>query len=140
MGRIIALDYGRKRTGVAVTDSLQISANGLETVPTHQIFDFLNSYFSKEKVDKVLVGYPVQMNNQPSESVIFVNGFIKQFKKLYPTIELEPVDERFTSKMAFRAMIDGGATKKQRQDKSLVDKISAVIILQTYLESKQSGI
>ena len=138
MGRILALDYGRKRTGIAVTDNLQLIANGLDTLPTHQLFNFLESYFKKESVEKVIIGYPVQMNNKPSESVVYVDSFLKKFRKQFPEVVIETVDERFTSKMAFQAMIDGGLKKKQRQDKAMVDKISAVIILQTYLESKQN--
>ncbi|MBN1116489.1 MAG: Holliday junction resolvase RuvX [Bacteroidales bacterium] len=138
MGRILALDYGRKRTGIAVTDNLQLIANGLDTVPTYQLFSFLESYFKAEKVEKVIIGYPIQMNNKPSESVVFVDSFLKKFRKQFPDISIETVDERFTSKMAFQAMIDGGLKKKQRQDKAMVDKISAVIILQTFLESKQN--
>jgi putative holliday junction resolvase len=137
MGRILAIDYGRKRTGIAVTDPLQMIATALETVPSHTIIDYLKAYFSKEKVDEVVVGYPKQMNNLPSESVIYVDAFVKQFRKNFPDMLLNLADERFTSKMAFQTMIDGGLKKQQRQDKSLIDKISATIILQSYLESKQ---
>lgn len=135
MGRIIAIDYGKKRTGLAVTDPLKIIANGLETVPTHKLWDFLAQYFKKEEVEKVVIGYPRQMNNQPSESVAFVQPFINRFKKGYPQIPIDLFDERFTSKMAFQTMIDAGLGKKDRQNKCLVDKISATIILQDYLES-----
>lgn len=138
MGRIIAIDYGRKRTGIAVTDSLQLIANGLQTVPSHTIIDFLNDYFNKEQVDEVVVGYPRQLNNQPSESVVFVNEFLNRFKKKFPNVSLQLYDERFTSKMAFQAMIDGGLKKKQRRDKAMIDKVSATILLQSYLESKQN--
>lgn len=138
MGRILAIDYGRKRTGIAVTDPMQMIANGLETVPSHTIIDFLKSYFLKEKVDEVVVGYPKQMNNKPSESVTFVNEFIKKFKKAFPDRELHLADERFTSKLAFQAMIDGGLKKEQRKDKALIDKVSATIILQSYMEMKQN--
>jgi putative Holliday junction resolvase len=137
MGRILAIDYGRKRTGIAVTDPLQMIATALETVPSHTIINYLKTYFSKEKVDEVVVGYPKQMNNLPSESVIYVDAFVKQFRKNFPDMLLNLADERFTSKMAFQTMIDGGLKKQQRQDKSLIDKISATIILQSYLESKQ---
>jgi putative Holliday junction resolvase len=135
----MAIDYGRKRTGVAVTDPMQIIASGLDTIPSHSLMDFLKMYFSKEVVDEVVVGYPKQMNNTPSESVIFVDAFIKQFKKKFPEKELHLADERFTSKMAFQTMIDGGLKKKQRQNKALIDKISATIILQSYLEFKSNN-
>lgn len=140
MGRILAIDYGRKRTGIAVTDPLQLIANGLETVPSHTVIDFLKNYFHKEIVDEVVVGYPKQMNNKPSESVTFVNSFVKQFKKVFPDRELQLVDERFTSKMAFQAMIDGGIKKERRKDKALIDKVSATIILQSYLEMRKNKI
>jgi putative Holliday junction resolvase len=138
LGRILALDYGKKRTGVAVTDSLQIIANGLNTVLSHDLIDFLKDYFSKEEVDKVVIGYPMQMNNQPSENVIYINRFIKKFLKIFPDKEIVQFDERFTSKMAFQAMIDGGVKKQKRRDKALIDKISATIILQSFLESQKS--
>jgi putative holliday junction resolvase len=133
MGRILAIDYGRKRTGLAVTDILKIIANGLETVPTHKLEDFLTGYFAKEDVEKVVIGYPKQLNNQPSEAVIYVDAFLKRFKKLFPDKEYVLVDERFTSKMAFQAMIDGGVKKQDRKNKALIDKVSATIILQEYL-------
>lgn len=135
MGRILAIDYGRKRTGIAVTDPLQMIANGLETIPTHKLEDFLADYFKKEQVDKVIIGYPKKMNNQPSEAVLYINSFLKRFKKLFSGMEIIQVDERFTSKIAFQAMIDGGIKKQQRRDKALIDKISATIILQDYLNS-----
>ncbi|MDX8340918.1 Holliday junction resolvase RuvX [Draconibacterium sp. IB214405] len=138
MARILAIDYGRKRTGLAVTDPGQIIANRLTTVPTHTIWDFLKDYFQKEEVETVVVGYPKQMNNEASESVRFINPFLKRFQKVYPTIKLEIYDERFTSKMAFQTMIDGGLKKQKRQDKALVDAISATIILQNYLEQKRN--
>lgn len=138
MGRILSIDYGRKRTGLAVTDPEQIIANRLTTVPTHTIWDFLKDYFSKEKVETVVVGYPKQMNNQASESVRFINPFLKRFQKVFPDVNLEIYDERFTSKMAFQTMIDGGLGKKKRQDKAMVDAISATIILQNYLEQKRN--
>lgn len=139
MGRILAIDYGRKRTGIAVSDPLQMIANGLETVPTHTLIDFLKDYFAKEIVDTVVVGYPKQLNNQPSQSVVFVNEFLKKFEKIFPERDLQLVDERFTSKLAFQAMIDGGVKKQQRRNKALVDKISATIILQSYLEAKENN-
>ncbi|MBN2486681.1 MAG: Holliday junction resolvase RuvX [Bacteroidales bacterium] len=138
MGRILAIDYGRKRTGLAVTDPMQMIATGLDTIPSHTVIDFLKAYFAKEQVDEVVVGYPLQMNNTPSESVTFVNAFAKSFGKHFPDRVLQFADERFTSKMAFQAMIDGGLKKSRRQDKELVDKISATIILQSYLELKQN--
>ncbi|WP_319272791.1 Holliday junction resolvase RuvX [uncultured Draconibacterium sp.] len=139
MARILAIDYGKKRTGLAVTDPGQIIANRLTTVPTHTIWDFLKEYFEKEKVETVVVGYPKQMNNQASESVRFINPFLKKFQQKYPEIKLEIYDERFTSKMAFQTMIDGGLKKQKRQDKALVDAISATIILQNYLEQKRNS-
>ena len=131
----MAIDFGQKRVGVAVTDPLQIIANGLDTVPSAKIWDFLNEYLTKEQVDCFIVGYPKKLNNENSESVKFVDPFIKKLKAIYPTIKVELFDERFTSKMAFQAMIDGGLSKKQRQNKALIDKISATIILQNYLDS-----
>ena len=133
MGRIMAIDYGRKRVGIAVTDELQLIANGLTTVAAHEIFPFLRSYLQKEKVDSIAVGEPKQMNNQPSESLQFIIPFVIKLKKEFPGIPVEMVDERFTSKMAFQTMIDAGLKKKDRQNKELVDTISATIILQSYL-------
>lgn len=138
MARILSIDYGRKRVGVAVTDPLQIIANRLDTIATHTIWDFLKEYFEKEKVETVVVGYPKQMNNQASEAVRYINPFLKKFQVQFPEIKLEIFDERFTSKMAFRTMIDGGLGKQKRQDKALVDSISATIILQGYLEQKRN--
>jgi putative holliday junction resolvase len=135
LGRILAIDYGRKRTGLAVTDPLKMIANGLETISSASLIEFLKKYFEKEKVETVVVGYPVQMNNQPSESVIFVEEFLKKFRKEFPEREIQLYDERFTSKMAFQAMIDGGLKKEQRKNKELIDKISATILLQSYMES-----
>ncbi|MCG8699880.1 MAG: Holliday junction resolvase RuvX [Bacteroidales bacterium] len=137
MGRIMAIDYGQKRVGIAVTDPLQMIANGLNTIHSQDIYDFLTDYFSKEKVELVLVGYPLQMNNKPSQSVQYINAFIKRFVKQFPGMPVKQVDERFTSKMAFQTMIDGGLKKKQRADKALVDKISATIMLQSYLDSNK---
>ncbi|MBN2610958.1 MAG: Holliday junction resolvase RuvX [Bacteroidales bacterium] len=135
MKRIIALDYGNKRVGVAVTDPLQLFASPLQTVATSEIFTFLNDYFGKEPVDVIVIGYPKKMNNQPSESVIYINPFIKKLEKTYPAKKIILTDERFSSKIAFQTMIDGGLKKKQRQDKAMVDKISAAIILQSYLDA-----
>lgn len=137
MGRIIAIDYGRKRTGVAVTDPLQMIANGLDTVPSGELIAFLKSYVSKEPVERFVVGLPKQMNNQPSENMQYVKAFVTQLQKALPDIPVDYFDERFTSVLAHRAMIDGGLKKKKRQEKALVDEISAVIILQSYLESKK---
>lgn len=138
MGRILAIDYGRKRVGIAVTDSLKMVANGLTTVSSKDIFNFLTSYLKKEDVECFVVGYPKQMNNQPSESIEYINTFIKQLKRKLPDIPVELIDERFTSKMAFQTMINGGLKKKARKNKALIDTISATIILQSFLE-KQGG-
>lgn len=137
MGRIIAIDYGRKRTGIAVTDTLQMIANGLTTVPSGELSKFLVDYVSKESVDRFVVGLPKQMNNMPSENLKYVEAFVSHLKRTIPHIPVEYYDERFTSVLAHKAMIDGGLKKKKRQDKSLVDEISAVIILQSYLENKK---
>jgi len=136
VARILAIDYGQKRVGLAVSDPLQMIATRLSTVPTHEIWIFLKDYFAKEIVDKVIVGYPMQMNNQPSQAVKYINPFLKKFQKDYPEMPLEQVDERFTSKMAFQTMIDAGLKKKDRQNKETVDGVSATIILQSYLEQK----
>lgn len=138
MGRILSIDYGKKRVGLAVTDPSQIIANRLTTVATHTIWDFLKEYFEKEQVEAVVVGYPKQMNNQPSEAVRYINPFLKKFQKIYPEMMLEIFDERFTSKMAFQTMIDGGLKKKKRRDKAMIDAVSATIILQSYLEQKRN--
>ncbi len=136
MSRILAIDYGKKRVGIAVTDPLQIIANSLTTIHSKDIWEFLSEYFKKEDVTCIVVGYPKQMNNQASEAVRFINPFVKKLSKMYPEKLIELVDERFTSKMAHQTMIDAGAKKKTRQNKALVDKISATIILQSYLEQK----
>ncbi len=135
MARILAIDYGKKRTGIAVSDPLQIIANSLATVGTHEIFDFLTSYFKKEDVSTIVVGYPKQMNNLPSEAVNYINPFIRKLKKIWPEKELVLMDERFTSKMAVQTMIEGGLKKSKRRDKALIDAISATIILQSYMDS-----
>jgi putative Holliday junction resolvase len=135
LGRILALDIGRKRTGVAVTDPLKILANGITTVSTGQIFDFLETYLKKEVVELFVVGMPKQMNNEPSESVKYVEPVINRLKKLYSQIPIILVDERFTSKIAHQTMIDGGVKKMDRRNKEMIDTISATIILQSYLES-----
>lgn len=136
MPRIVAIDYGIKRTGIAVTDELQIIASGLTTVPSETIMVFLKDYFSKENVAKVLIGEPKQMNGQPSESAAIIEQFVAKFTKEFPEMKVERVDERFTSKMAFQTMIDSGLKKKQRQNKALIDEIAATIILQDYLSRK----
>ena len=137
MSRILSIDYGKKKTGIAVTDPMQIIANGLTTVETSKIWEFLADYLSKNEVERLIIGLPKQMNNEPSESMKYINPFVGRFKKLYPNIPVEFEDERFTSKLAFQAMIDGGLKKKERQNKALVDEISATIILQSYLETKK---
>jgi len=136
MGRIMAIDFGKKRTGIAVTDELQLIANGLTTVASHEIYTFLKSYSQREKVDVFVIGEPRQMNNQPSESLQFIIPFVNRLKKEFPGIPVEMADERFTSKMAFQTMIDAGLKKKDRQNKELVDTISATIILQSYMERR----
>ena len=137
MSRIMAIDYGRKRTGVAVTDPLQLIANGLATVPSGELVKFIQSYMAKEPVELIVVGQPKQMNNEPSENMRYVQAFVTHLKRTLPQIPIEYYDERFTSVMAHQAMLDGGLRKKKRQEKALVDEISAVIILQAYLESKK---
>ncbi len=137
MARILALDYGNKRVGIAVTDPLQLIASGLQTVPSQDIFTFLSDYFTKEEVNEIVVGYPKKLNNQPSDAVKYVNPFLRKLEATYPSKKIILMDERFTSKIAFQSMIDGGLKKKQRQDKGLIDKISAAIILQSYLENRQ---
>ena len=136
MSRIIAIDYGIKRTGIAVTDDFQIIASGLITIPSETALSFLTDYFSKENVSVVLIGEPKQMNGQPSESTEIIEKFVQKFKSAFPEMKVERVDERFTSKMAFKTMIDSGLKKKQRQNKALVDEIAATIMLQDYLTRK----
>ena len=137
MSRILAIDYGKKRTGIAVTDVLQIIANGLTTVPTTELMDFIRKYVEKEPVELIIVGHPKQMNNEDSENMKRIVPFVNQLKKTFPQIPVELYDERFTSVLAHQAMIDGGLKKKARQNKALVDEISATIILQSYMESKK---
>ena len=136
MKRILALDYGTKRTGIAVTDELQLIASGLTTVLTKDIFTFLKEYMSKEQVELFVIGEPKQLNNLESESEVFIKPFIVKLKKLFPEIPIVRIDERFTSKMAFQTLIDSGLSKKQRQNKALIDEVSATLILQNYLFSK----
>lgn len=136
MGRILAIDYGKKRCGIAVTDELQIIASGLTTVTTDKIFDFLRGYLEQESVELFIIGEPKQMDNTPSESEALIKPFIIELQKLFPDIEIKRVDERFTSKMASRSMIESGLKKKKRRDKALIDEISATLILQSYLFQK----
>lgn len=136
MGRILAIDYGTKRTGIAVTDEMQIIASGLTTVDTKALIAFLKQYISTEKVEKFIVGLPKQMDNTASESEVYIQKFLAQLAKAIPNIPVERVDERFTSKMAFQTMIASGLKKKQRKNKALIDEISATLILQSYLSSK----
>lgn len=133
MGRIIALDYGKVRTGIAVTDELQLIASGLTTVNTKELLIFLKNYLEKENVEAIVVGEPRQMNYEASESEALIIPFLAKLKEQFPKLKIERQDERFTSKMAFQSMIDGGLKKKQRRDKALVDEISATLILQGYI-------
>ena len=137
MARILSIDYGRKRTGVAVTDPLQIIAGGLVTVATHELFDWLKDYVAREAVERIVVGEPRQPNGQPSENLERVMQFVNRWRKAVPDIPIELYDERFTSVLAHRAMLDGGLKKKARQDKALVDEISATIILEDYMRSRK---
>lgn len=137
MGRILAIDFGLKRTGLAVTDSLKIIANGLETVPTHTLITFLEAYFKKEIVDEVVIGMPKNLDNSDTDSTTGVRIFIKSFKKKFPELALHEHDERFTSKLAMQAMIAGGMSKKDRRQKGNIDRVSATIILQSYMEAMQ---
>jgi putative Holliday junction resolvase len=136
MGRILAIDYGRKRIGLAVTDTLQLIASPMATVTTEEFEIFLEKYINTEPVDEFVIGYPVQMNNQPSESVKYIDPFIRKLKKEFPGKPVHLVDERFTSLIASRAIVDGGLKKIRRRDKTLVDKISASLILQSYLDNR----
>ena len=137
MSRILAIDYGRKRTGLAVSDVMQIIANGLATVSTHELLDFIIDYTRRESVERIIIGLPKQMNNEVSESMKYIEPFVRNLKKRLPEMSVEFVDERFTSVLAHRTMLEAGLKKKDRQNKALVDEISATIILQTYLESKR---
>ncbi len=136
MPRILAIDFGQKRTGIAVTDEMQIIASGLTTINSVEIFEFLKNYFLTEKVEKIIVGEPKQMDGTPSKSTSIIEKFVEKFKIIFPEMSIESVDERFTSKMAFQSMIDGGLSRKKRQNKALIDEISATILLQSYLERK----
>jgi putative Holliday junction resolvase len=136
MGRILAIDFGLKRTGLAVTDALQIIANGLDTVPTHTLLDYLATYFVQEAVDKVIIGMPKNLDNSDTDSTHGVRVLIKHFKKKFPDMPIIEHDERFTSQLAMQAMIAGGMSKKDRRVKGTVDRVSATIILQSYMESQ----
>ncbi|MBI9041307.1 Holliday junction resolvase RuvX [Lutibacter sp.] len=136
MARILAFDYGEKRTGIAITDELQIIASGLTTVDTKKIFSFLTDYLKNENVELFIVGEPKQMNNKASESEQFIKVFVEKLSTTFPKIPIKRIDERFTSKMAFQSMIDSGLKKKQRQNKELIDEISATLILQSYLHNQ----
>lgn len=137
MGRILAIDYGRKRCGLAVTDPLRIIASPLSTIATHELETFLKEYIIREGVTEAVIGYPVTVNNLPSESVKYIDPFIARFRKIFPAIPLHLADERFTSQMAMQAMIDGGVKKNSRRDKAMVDRVSAAIILQSWMSCEQ---
>ena len=133
MARVLALDFGKVRTGIAVTDELQLIASGLTTVDTKDLLMFLEDYIKKESVERFVVGLPKQMDNTASESEVFIQDFLKQLSAKFPAMPVERQDERFTSKMAFQSMLDSGMKKKKRRDKAMVDEISATLILQAYL-------
>lgn len=137
MGRILSIDYGKKRTGIAVTDPLKIIAGGVTTVATTDLVKYLTDYIARENVERVIIGEPKQNDGTPSENMSRITPFVNRWEKLFPNIPIELYDERFTSVLAHRAMIDGGLRKKARQNKALVDEISATIILESYLESKR---
>ncbi|MBQ3364952.1 MAG: Holliday junction resolvase RuvX [Muribaculaceae bacterium] len=136
MGRIMGIDYGRKRTGVAVTDPLKIVAGNLATVPTHTLMQFIKDYIAKEQVERIVIGQPTQLNGEPSESMKYITPFVERLRKELPEMPVVMYDERFTSTIAHRAMLDGGMKKSDRRDKSRVDAIAATIILNDYLQSK----
>ena len=137
MARILSIDYGKKRTGLAVTDPLQLIAGGLATVATSDLFDYLSGYVTHEEVERIVIGEPRQPNGQPSENLQRVEQFVNRWRKQMPQIPIDYYDERFTSVLAHRAMIDGGLKKKARQDKALVDEISATILLEDYMRSRK---
>jgi len=136
MGRIMGIDYGRKRTGIAVTDPLQIIAGNLATVPTHTLMQFIKDYMAQEAVERIVIGLPTQLNGQPSESMRYIEPFVNRLRKELPEVPVVMYDERFTSTLAHQAMLDGGMKKSDRRDKSRVDAIAATIILNDYLQSK----
>ncbi|MHC5310460.1 Holliday junction resolvase RuvX [Myroides sp. LJL116] len=133
MSRLLAIDYGQKRTGIAVSDPMQIIASGLTTVATEELMAFLKDYLAKEQVEKIIIGDPKRLNDEPSTISVLINSFVEKLTKTFPGMPIERMDERFTSKMAFQTMIDGGLKKKQRQNKALIDQIAATIILQDYM-------
>ena len=135
MGRILGIDYGRKRTGLAVTDPLGIVAGNLATVPTHTLMQFIQDYIGREQVDRIVIGKPMQLNGNPSESMKYITPFVNRLKKVLTDVPIVMYDERFTSTIAHKAMIDGGMKKSDRRDKSRVDAIAATIILNDYLQS-----
>lgn len=135
MGRIMAIDYGKKRVGIAVTDELKMIASALTTVHSKDVFDFIREYAEKEKLECIVIGEPKRFNNQPSESEKFITPFVNRLKKNFKNIRIERFDERFTSKMASQTLVDAGYKKKDRQRKELVDSISATIILQSFMEA-----
>lgn len=136
MGRILSIDYGKKRTGLAVTDPLQIIAGGLSTIETKDLFDFLSAYVVREGVERIVIGKPTQPNGQPSENLVRVENFVNRWRKACPEVPIEYYDERFTSVLAHRAILEGGVKKKtRRENKGLVDEVSATIILQDYMNS-----
>ena len=137
MTRILSIDYGKKRTGLAVTDPLQIIAGGLATVATSELFDYLQAYISREQVEMIVIGEPRQPNGEPSENLARVQQFVNRWRKAVPQVPIQFYDERFTSVLAHQAMLDGGLKKKARQNKGLVDEISATIILEDYMRSKK---
>jgi putative holliday junction resolvase len=137
MGRLLAIDYGRKRSGIAVSDPMQIIGSGLTTIQSDTLFDWLRTYLQSEEVERIIIGYPKTLQNEPAEAIRYLNPVIKKLSIQFPQIPIDLIDERFTSKMALRAMIDGGMKKKDRQDKGMVDKVSAGIILQSWMEARE---
>lgn len=138
MGRILAIDYGTKRVGIAATDPMQIIASGLDTIHPNELVDFLKKYMQTEDVECIVVGDPKRLNNEPAQAAKGADQLTERLKKEFPKVRFDRMDERFTSKMAFGAMIEGGLKKKQRADKALIDKVSATIILQSYMEQMNS--
>ena len=136
MARLLAIDYGTKRVGIAITDEFQMIASGLCTVRAHDCMDFLKDYLSKESVSDIVIGLPKDLNNKKTDATPYVKGFAKQIRKEFPDLDVHFIDERFTSKIAFQSMIDGGLKKKDRQNKALVDEVSATLILQSFMEQK----
>ena len=137
MARLLAIDYGTKRVGIAITDEFQMIASGLCTVRAHDCMDFLKDYLSKESVSDIVIGLPKDLNDKKTDATPYVKGFAKQIRKEFPDLDVHFIDERFTSKIAFQSMIDGGLKKKDRQNKALVDEVSATLILQSFMEQKK---